>query len=70
MTNILCKLFGHKMIYSKTSIGSIKYYRNCKRCGMLQEYRESNGRLDCGWYSLVQYTEKGVKDLLKQLKER
>lgn len=67
MKNIICKIFDHKWIYSKTVIGTTRYYRNCKRCGAIAEYRENVHAYGRGWFHLVQFTKKGAKDLLTEL---
>jgi hypothetical protein len=67
---IICKLFGHKWIYSKTSMGTLRYYRNCKRCAAIAEYRENVPAYGSGWFQLVQFTKQGAKDLLIKLERR
>lgn len=68
MNKLLCKLFGHRWVYSLTTY-SIRYFRNCKRCGVIAEYRENIPCYGSTWFQLVQFTKKGAKDLLIKLKK-
>ena len=57
----------HKFIYSKDLSG--KNYRACKKCGVIEEYRENMPYYGSGWFRMVTYTKLGAKELLESITE-
>lgn len=67
MKRLLCKIFGHKWIYSFTSFGKQQCFRNCKRCAVIAEYKEhAPGWPEGGWFNMVQFTDKGAKEFFER----
>lgn len=68
--NLLCKYFGHRWNYYIIPDSTRRYIKVCKRCLACLEftdrYHTPNG-FSVGWYTLVQLTKKGAKELIKEL---
>lgn len=67
---LICKIFGHRWLYFR----DVMYipgrkFRVCKHCNKLQDLRDLPvfGK---GWYGLIQYTDKGAKENLKEFYEK
>jgi hypothetical protein len=56
----------HKFLYSQNLDGNS--FRACKKCGIIEEYRENVPAYGSGWFRLVSYTKQGSKNLLERLK--
>jgi len=59
----ICKRIGHNFIYYKMNAHKL---RCCKRCMQLEQYKSWNFRWH-GWYALVEYNMKNIKETFKKM---
>jgi len=64
--NRICKIFGHRYAYSILSDDPLRNLRACRRCGIIEEYRDMPA-FGKGWFQLVSRTKMGAKELLGKI---
>ncbi len=67
-TKSFCKVYGHKFNYFVSGVNANQQIRVCRICGQLEEHRLMPV-YGWGWYAWVRRTNKGAKELLKNLRD-
>lgn len=60
---ILCKLFGHKWVYSFLDYNPFKHLRTCKWCHQTQEWKRNYIGTEFIWSYIMQFADKGAKEI-------
>jgi len=63
---IMCKIFGHRYVYSILPDSPLRNLRVCTRCGIIEEYRDMTTSIK-GWFQLVSRTKMGAMKLLGKI---